>query len=134
MPYTNFLGDGIAVNGAPVLPGGGALPIARRYFYVDSAVGLNGNPSTYGNWREVTETDTGGFVQADWNLEIMGLPVAGAFCNGEIGPVAGTTHLHGYTACWGLLVPSPQKVKAQQGEPAAEQPPDQSRPDLPSGN
>jgi hypothetical protein len=46
MPYTNFLGDGIAVNGAPVLPGGGALPIARRYFYVDSAVGLNGNPGT----------------------------------------------------------------------------------------
>ena len=31
------------------------------------------------------------------------LPVAGAFCNGEIGPVGGTTHLHGYTACWGLL-------------------------------
>ena len=31
------------------------------------------------------------------------LPVAGAFCNGEIGPVAGATHLHGYTACWGLL-------------------------------
>jgi small ligand-binding sensory domain FIST len=31
------------------------------------------------------------------------LPIAGAFCNGEIGPVAGTTHLHGYTACWGLL-------------------------------
>ena len=31
------------------------------------------------------------------------LPVAGAFCNGEIGPVGGATHLHGYTACWGLL-------------------------------
>ncbi|MEB3254137.1 MAG: FIST N-terminal domain-containing protein [Synechococcus sp.] len=31
------------------------------------------------------------------------LPMAGAFCNGEIGPVAGSTHLHGYTACWGLL-------------------------------
>ena len=39
------------------------------------------------------------------------LPMAGAFCNGEIGPVAGSTHLHGYTACWGLpgkiLVPTP---------------------------
>ncbi|MGB1775126.1 MAG: FIST signal transduction protein [Synechococcus sp.] len=33
------------------------------------------------------------------------LPVAGAFCNGEIGPVGGATHLHGYTACWGLLRP-----------------------------
>ena len=31
------------------------------------------------------------------------LPVAGAFCNGEIGPLSNTTHLHGYTACWGLL-------------------------------
>ena len=35
------------------------------------------------------------------------LPMAGAFCNGEIGPVAGTTHLHGYTACWGLLRQDP---------------------------
>ena len=34
------------------------------------------------------------------------VPVAGAFCNGEIGPVAGATHLHGYTASWGFLVPS----------------------------
>ena len=32
-------------------------------------------------------------------------PIAGVFCNGEIGPVAGTTHLHGYTASWGFLVP-----------------------------
>jgi small ligand-binding sensory domain FIST len=34
------------------------------------------------------------------------VPVAGAFCNGEIGPVAGVTHLHGYTASWGFLVPN----------------------------
>lgn len=34
------------------------------------------------------------------------IPIAGLFCNGEIGPVGGTTHLHGYTACWGFLVPS----------------------------
>lgn len=32
------------------------------------------------------------------------VPVAGAFCNGEIGPVGGATHLHGYTASWGFLV------------------------------
>ena len=31
------------------------------------------------------------------------LPIAGSFCNGEIGPLGGATHLHGYTACWGLL-------------------------------
>jgi len=33
------------------------------------------------------------------------LPIAGVFCNGEIGPVGGGTHLHGYTASWGFLVP-----------------------------
>jgi small ligand-binding sensory domain FIST len=35
------------------------------------------------------------------------LPICGAFCNGEIGPVGGVTHLHGYTASWGFLVPQP---------------------------
>ena len=49
-----------------------------------------------------------GVPNGDVNLarEVMpSLPVAGAFCNGEIGPVGGATHLHGYTACWGLLRP-----------------------------
>ncbi|MFZ0409402.1 MAG: FIST N-terminal domain-containing protein [Cyanobium sp.] len=36
-----------------------------------------------------------------------GLPISGVFCNGEIGPVGGSTHLHGYTASWGFLVPRP---------------------------
>ena len=31
-------------------------------------------------------------------------PIAGAFCQGELGPVAGSTHLHGYTASWGFVV------------------------------
>jgi len=35
------------------------------------------------------------------------LPIAGAFCNGEIGPLSNTTYLHGYTACWGLLRHAP---------------------------
>jgi len=35
------------------------------------------------------------------------LPVSGLFCNGEIGPVDGSTQLHGYTACWALVVPTP---------------------------
>ena len=34
------------------------------------------------------------------------VPISGAFCNGEIGPIAGATHLHGYTASWGFLVPN----------------------------
>jgi len=33
--------------------------------------------------------------------------VTGAFCNGEVGPVAGATHLHGYTASWAFVVPRP---------------------------
>jgi hypothetical protein len=38
------------------------------------------------------------------------VPITGVFCNGEIGPLAGTTHLHGFTASWGFLVPrSPDK-------------------------
>lgn len=32
------------------------------------------------------------------------LPVAGLFCAGEIGPVGGTAHLHGFTASLGLIV------------------------------
>jgi small ligand-binding sensory domain FIST len=38
------------------------------------------------------------------------VPIAGVFCNGEIGPVSGTTHLHGYTASWGFLVPDEHGV------------------------
>ena len=34
------------------------------------------------------------------------VPISGVFCYGEIGPVGGTTHLHGYTASWGFLVPN----------------------------
>ena len=55
------------------------------------------------------------FGEADGDISLAravmpGLPVAGAFCNGEIGPVAGATHLHGYTACWGLLRQSSSKA------------------------
>ena len=31
------------------------------------------------------------------------VPLGGFFCNGEIGPVGGTTHLHGYTSAFGLF-------------------------------
>jgi len=33
------------------------------------------------------------------------VPVGGFFCNGEIGPVGGTTYLHGYTSCFALFRP-----------------------------
>jgi small ligand-binding sensory domain FIST len=31
------------------------------------------------------------------------LPIGGFFCNGEIGPVRGVTHLHGYTSVFGVF-------------------------------
>jgi small ligand-binding sensory domain FIST len=33
------------------------------------------------------------------------IPLGGFFCNGEIGPVSGTTFLHGYTSSFGLFRP-----------------------------
>jgi small ligand-binding sensory domain FIST len=41
------------------------------------------------------------------------LPITGAFCNGEIGPLSNTTYLHGYTACWGLLRHDPLDASAE---------------------
>jgi len=38
--------------------------------------------------------------------EHLGLvPLGGFFCNGEIGPVSGTTFLHGYTSSFGIFRP-----------------------------
>jgi small ligand-binding sensory domain FIST len=34
------------------------------------------------------------------------VPLGGFFCNGEIGPVSGDTHLHGFTSSFGLFRPS----------------------------
>lgn len=34
------------------------------------------------------------------------VPLGGFFCNGEIGPVGGATHLHGYTSSFGLFRPA----------------------------
>lgn len=33
------------------------------------------------------------------------VPLGGFFCNGEIGPIAGATHLHGYTSSFGIFRP-----------------------------
>ncbi len=44
--------------------------------------------------------DTGVFKQ-----HLGDVPVGGFFCNGEIGPVGGTTFLHGYTSSFGLFRP-----------------------------
>lgn len=44
--------------------------------------------------------DTSFFVQ-----NVGPVPLGGFFCNGEIGPVGGTTYLHGYTSSFGLFRP-----------------------------
>ena len=45
------------------------------------------------------------------------LPIGGMFCNGEIGPVQGGTHLHGFTASWGFVCARPP-ASAEAGDPA----------------
>lgn len=37
--------------------------------------------------------------------ELGAIPLGGFFCNGEIGPVSGTTYTHGYTSSFGLFRP-----------------------------
>ena len=39
--------------------------------------------------------------------KVGSLPLTGFFCNGEIGPVGGTTFLHGYTSSFGIFRPNP---------------------------
>jgi small ligand-binding sensory domain FIST len=39
------------------------------------------------------------------------MPVAGFFCNGEIGPVGGTPYVHGFTASIGFFVPKPEEPR-----------------------
>lgn len=36
----------------------------------------------------------------------LNIPLSGFFCNGEIGPVGGTTCLHGYTSAFGIFRPA----------------------------
>jgi small ligand-binding sensory domain FIST len=40
------------------------------------------------------------------NKKLGGLPVAGLFCSGEIGPIAKQSYVHGFTASLALIVPS----------------------------
>jgi small ligand-binding sensory domain FIST len=49
---------------------------------------------------KVPNFDTGVFKQ-----HLGDIPVGGFFCNGEIGPVGGTSFLHGYTSSFGLFRP-----------------------------
>ena len=40
-----------------------------------------------------------------FQAKIGAIPLGGFFCNGEIGPVGGTTFLHGYTSSFGIFRP-----------------------------
>jgi small ligand-binding sensory domain FIST len=40
-----------------------------------------------------------------FRAQVGPVPLGGFFCNGEIGPVGGTTFLHGYTSAFGLFRP-----------------------------
>jgi small ligand-binding sensory domain FIST len=51
------------------------------------------------------------YGKADHDTEIFRrlvgeVPLGGFFCNGEIGPVGSSTHLHGYTSSFGLFRPA----------------------------
>jgi small ligand-binding sensory domain FIST len=56
--------------------------------------------SCNGRGRNLFSTDDhdAGLVE-----ELLGVPAAGLFCQGEIGPVGGRNHLHGFTATIALL-------------------------------
>jgi small ligand-binding sensory domain FIST len=69
--------------------GGGEKPAGALLFScLGRGKGLFGKP----------DHDTGLFQQ-----RIGQVPLGGFFCNGEIGPVGGTTFLHGYTSAFGLF-------------------------------
>lgn len=46
-----------------------------------------------------------------FRARIGDVPVGGFFCNGEIGPVGGTTFLHGYTSAFGIFRSSRPKPR-----------------------
>jgi small ligand-binding sensory domain FIST len=53
---------------------------------------------------------TGMYGDADHDSRVLreavpGLPLAGFFCNGEVGPIGNRTFLHGFTSSVGFLVP-----------------------------
>jgi small ligand-binding sensory domain FIST len=49
--------------------------------------------------------DEANFDSGIFSEYLPNTPIAGLFCNGEIGPVGGSTFLHGYTSVFGILRP-----------------------------
>ena len=72
--------------------------------------GVRGLPAVGALLFSCTGRGRGLYGEADHDTglfhDLVGeLPLGGFFCNGEIGPVAGTTHLHSYTSSFGLFRP-----------------------------
>lgn len=62
------------------------------------------NTSTFGNWREVTETDTGVWVQASWDTDLGNMPFRG---NIGVRQVNTQVEAVGYSNLAGVAVPTP---------------------------
>jgi small ligand-binding sensory domain FIST len=77
---SNYVKAGMSVDGA------GAL----LFQCLGRGAGLYGRPNH----------DTDMFAE-----KVGAVPLAGFFCNGEIGPVGGTTFMHGYTSSFGIFRP-----------------------------
>ena len=65
-------------------------------------IGLNGNTSTFGNWRDVKETDTGFYVQADWSTDVWNMPFRG---NVGVRQVKTEVEALGYSNVGGVATP-----------------------------
>jgi small ligand-binding sensory domain FIST len=71
------------------------------------------NPSTAALLFACNGRGTGLFGSPDHDArtvrELLGpLPLAGLFCNGEIGPVGASTYIHGFTASLALITTTPR--------------------------
>ena len=67
-------------------------------------LGVNDNPSTFGTWREVSEEDTGAYIQADWNTMIGDMPFRG---NVGVRQVKTEVDALGYSNVGGVATPTP---------------------------
>lgn len=55
----------------------------------------------------LTDLDRDGHEARVFREALGDIPLAGFFCNGEIGPVGEVTYVHGYTSSIGILRPRP---------------------------